>query len=77
MTRITRYKQSLHQDWKDEEITQQEYWDIKADYERQAADLADVLARLTAERADLANCVGKAPRAGSLCKVSKHRNADP
>ena len=59
LTRITRYKQSLYQDWKDGEITQQEYRDMKADYERQAADLADVLARLTAERAELANGVDK------------------
>lgn len=57
LTRITRYKQSLYQDWKDGEITQQEYRDMKADYERQAADLSDVLARLTAERAELANGV--------------------
>ena len=35
MTRITRYKQSLYQDWKDGEITQQEYREMKADYERQ------------------------------------------
>ena len=59
LTRITRYKQSLYQDWKDGEITQQEYRDMKADYERQAADLSDVLARLTAERAELANGVDK------------------
>ena len=57
LTKITRYKQSLYQDWKDGEITQQEYRDMKADYERQAAELADVLARLNAERADLANGV--------------------
>ena len=59
LTRITRYKQSLYQDWKDGEITQQEYRDMKADYERQAAELADVLARLNAERAELANGVDK------------------
>ena len=59
LTKITRYKQSLYQDWKDGEITQQEYRDMKADYERQAAELADVLARLNAERAELANGVDK------------------
>ena len=72
MTKITRYKQSLYQDWKDGEITQQEYRDMKADYERQAVELADVLARLNAERAELANGVDKPPPAGSLCKVSKY-----
>lgn len=59
LTKITRYKQSLYQDWKDGEITQQEYRDMKADYERQAAELADVLARLNAERAELLNGVDK------------------
>ncbi len=59
LTKITRYKQSLYQDWKDGEITQQEYRDMKADYERQAAELADVLARLNTERAELLNGVDK------------------
>ena len=59
LTKITRYKQCLYQDWKDGEITQQEYRDMKADYERQAAELADVLARLNAERTELLNGVDK------------------
>ena len=57
LAKITRYKQSLYQDWKDGEITQQDYRNMKADYERQAAALSDVLERLTAERAELANGV--------------------
>ena len=51
------YKQSLYQDWKDGEITQQEYRDMKADYERQTSDISAVLTRLNAERAELANGV--------------------
>ena len=43
MTKITRYRQSLYHDWKDGEITQQEYRDMKADYERQAAGLPSTL----------------------------------
>ena len=57
LAKITRYKQSLYQDWKDGEITQQDYRSMKADYERQVAALSDVLERLTAERAELANGV--------------------
>ena len=57
LAKVTRYKQSLYQDWKDGEITQQDYRDMKADYERQAVSLSDILARLTAERAELANGV--------------------
>ncbi len=55
--KITCYKQSLYQDWKDGEIIQQDYRDMKADYERQAAALSDVLERLTTERAELTNGV--------------------
>ena len=57
LAKISRYKQSLYQDWKDGEITQQDYRDMKADYERQTISLTDVLARLNAERAELANGV--------------------
>ena len=57
LLKITRYKQSLYQDWKDGEITQQEYRDMKADYERQTSDISTVLTRLNAERAELANGV--------------------
>ena len=57
LTRVTRYKQGLYQDWKDGEITQQEYRAMKADYERQEAMITDILKNLSAERAELANGV--------------------
>ena len=57
LAKVTRYKQSLYQDWKDGEITQQEYRTMKADYEQQSQRLSDILVRLTAERAELANGV--------------------
>lgn len=57
LSKITRYKQSLYQDWKDGEITQQDYRDMKDDYERQAAATTEVLERLAAERAELSNGV--------------------
>ena len=57
LTKITRYKQSLYQDWKDGEITQQEYRYMKSDYERQTSDISAVLTRLNTERAELANGV--------------------
>ena len=74
LTRITRYKQSLYQDWKDGEITQQEYRDMKADYERQTIALTDVLARLNAERAELAN--GVKSEHPALVAFTKHQNID-
>ena len=74
LTRITRYKQSLYQDWKDGEITQQEYREMKADYERQAAELTDLLARLTAERKELSNGVDQQHPA--LVAFAKYQNIE-
>lgn len=74
LAKVTRYKQSLYQDWKDGEITQQEYRDMKATYDRQINEVSDVLARLTAERAELANGVGKEHPA--LVAFKKYQNID-
>ncbi len=74
LAKITRYKQSLYQDWKDGEISQQEYREMKADYERQAAGLSDVLARLTAERAELSSSVDQQHPA--LVAFAKYQNIE-
>ena len=74
LTKITRYKQSLYQDWKDGEISQQEYREMKADYERQAAELSDLLARLTAERKELSNGVDQQHPA--LVAFAKYQNIE-
>lgn len=74
LAKITRYKQSIYQDWKDGEITQQDYRDMKADYERQTIALSEVLARLTAERAEMANGVGNEHPA--LVAFMKYQNID-
>ena len=74
LAKISRYKQSLYQDWKDGEITQQDYRDMKADYERQTIALKDVLARLNAERAELAN--GVKSEHPALVAFTKHQNID-
>ena len=74
LAKVTRYKQSLYQDWKDGEITQQDYRDMKADYERQIIALTDVLARLNAERAELAN--GVKSEHPALVAFTKHQNID-
>ena len=72
LAKITRYKQSLYQDCKDGEISQQEYRAMKADYEQQAERLSDVLERLMAERAELANGVDNEHPA--LVAFMKHQN---
>ena len=65
---------AIYQDWKDGEITQQEYRDMKATYDRQINEVSDVLARLTAERAELANGVDKEHPA--LVAFKKYQNID-
>ena len=50
LAKVSRYKQSIYQDWKDGEITRQEYHFMKADYDEK-------MASLTAERDELANGV--------------------
>ena len=74
LMKITRYKQSLYQDWKDGEIFQQEYREMKVDYERQAARLSDLLARLTAERKQLSNGVDQ--QHAGLIVFAKYQNIE-
>ena len=57
LAKVSRYKQSIYQDWKDGEITRQEYHFMKADYDEKMGSLTDALASLTAERDELANGV--------------------
>ena len=57
LAKVTRYKQGLYQDWKDGEITHQDYRNMKADYDHQTITLTAVLEKLTAERAELASGV--------------------
>lgn len=74
LSKITRYKQALYQDWKDGEITQQDYREMKADYERQTIAVTAVLENLTTERAELANGVNAEHPA--LAAFIKHQNID-
>ena len=57
LAKVTRYKQGLYQDWKDGEITHQDYRNMKANYDHQTITLTAVLEKLTAERAELASGV--------------------
>lgn len=72
LAKVSRYKQSIYQDWKDGEITRQEYHFMKADYDEKMASLTDALASLTAERDELANGVNNEHPA--LVAFMKHQN---
>lgn len=74
LARITRYKQSLYEDWKDGEITRNDYRHMCADYERQAAALQTVLDNLNAERDELEN--GVTVENPFLVAFRKHENID-
>ena len=58
----------------DVRIDHRSYRDMKADYERQTIALTDVLARLNAERAELAN--GVKSEHPALVAFTKHQNID-
>lgn len=58
LSRISRYKQSLYQDWKDGEITYTDYRRMKEDYERQIEALRKIIGNLQAEKAELEHGVG-------------------
>lgn len=53
LAKITRYKQSLYQDWKDGNLSHKDYRKMYEDYERQIEDITAAIGNLTAERAEL------------------------
>ena len=55
LARIMRYKQALYQDWKDGEITHNDYRHMSEDYEQQAESINTVLRTLREERDQLEN----------------------
>jgi DNA invertase Pin-like site-specific DNA recombinase len=55
LTKIMRYKQALYQDWKDGDITHNDYRHMSEDYERQNEAISAVIANLKAERDELEN----------------------
>jgi len=55
LSKISRYKQSIYQDWKDGEISHKDYRQMKEDYERQIEAINEVLSNLQEEKAELEN----------------------
>ena len=55
LAKIMRYKQALYQDWKDGEITRNDYRHMSEGYEQQAESINAVLRTLRAERDQLEN----------------------
>lgn len=57
LSKISRYKQSIYQDWKDGEISHKDYRQMKEDYERQIEAINEVISNLQKEKAELENGV--------------------
>lgn len=55
LTKITRYKQSIYQDWKDGEISHKDYRHMQEDYERQIEALGEIVNNLHEEKEELEN----------------------
>ncbi len=53
LAKVTHYKQSLYQDWKDGNLTHKDYRQMYEDYERQIKDINAAIGNLTAERTEL------------------------
>jgi DNA invertase Pin-like site-specific DNA recombinase len=74
LSRITRYKQSLYQDWKDGEITHKDYRNMSEDYERQMAAITEIIGNLREEQEELEN--GIDTENPFLANFRKYENID-
>ena len=74
LAKIMRYKQALYQDWKDGEITRNDYRHMSEDYEQQIEALTRRRQTLTAEQEQLEN--GVDAESPCLTAFLKYRNID-
>ena len=74
LAKITRYKQSLYEDWKDGVLTRNDYRHMSEDYERQAAAIVAVIGNLKVEQSELEK--GVDIENPFLTTFRKHENID-
>ena len=74
LAKIMRYKQALYQDWKDGEITRNDYRHMSEDYEQQFEALTRIMQTLTAEQEQLEN--GVDAESPCLTAFLKYQNID-
>lgn len=74
LAKLMRYKQSLYQDWKDGEITPDDYRYMSADYEKRIQSVKTVLTHLSAERTKLASEIET--ESPFLAALRKHQTID-
>ncbi len=74
LARITRYKQAVWQDWKDGEVSHTDYCQMREDYERQSAELEQVIETLEREKEELEKCADA--ENPLLITFRQHQNID-
>jgi len=74
LSRTTRYKQSIYQDWKDGEISSKDYRHMREDYERQIESINRIISNLSEEKTELEN--GADEENQFLTAFRKHENID-
>lgn len=74
LSKITRYQQSIYQDWKDGELSHKQYRHMKEDYERQIEAINEVIGNLNEEKAELEN--GIDTENPFLATFKKYENID-
>ena len=74
LAKTMRYKKAIYQDWKDGEITHNDYRLMSEEYEQQIQSLQAVLDNLAAERAELEN--GIDTESPFLMLYNKYKNID-
>jgi DNA invertase Pin-like site-specific DNA recombinase len=74
LARITRYKQAVWQDWKDGEVSHTDYCQMREDYERQSAELEQVIETLEREKEELEKCADA--ENPLLVTFRQHQNID-
>lgn len=57
LSKVIRYKQAIYQDWKDNEISQNDYRRMREDYEEQETEISAIIKKLQDERAEQENGV--------------------
>ena len=55
LTKVIRYKQAIYQDWKDNEISQNDYRRMREDYEEQEKEINEKIKKLQEEKAEQEN----------------------
>jgi site-specific DNA recombinase len=74
LAKIMRYKQALYQDWKDGEITRNDYRHMSEDYEQKIEALTRIIQTLAVEQEQLEN--GVDAESPCLTTFLKYRNID-